>query len=64
MGGTTVLMATHDAGIVNQMKRRVIELISGQIVRDERGGGYQTTTIPVQRIDQPDDLPDTQVRSA
>src|SRR5580698_7332249 len=40
MGGTTVLMATHDAGIVNQMKRRVVELISGQIVRDERGGSY------------------------
>jgi cell division transport system ATP-binding protein len=40
MGGTTVLMATHDAGIVNQMRRRVIELISGQIVRDERGGSY------------------------
>src|SRR6195952_2141139 len=48
MGGTTVLMATHEAGIVDQMKRRVIELISGQIVRDERGGGYQTTSIPVQ----------------
>ena len=41
MGGTTVLMATHDAGIVNQMRRRVIELISGQIVRDERGGQRQ-----------------------
>jgi cell division transport system ATP-binding protein len=40
MGGTTVLMATHDAGIVNQMRRRVVELISGQIVRDERGGSY------------------------
>jgi len=48
LGGTTVLMATHDAGIVDQMQRRVIELISGQIVRDERGGGYQTTTIPIQ----------------
>jgi cell division transport system ATP-binding protein len=48
MGGTTVLMATHDAGIVDQMQRRVIELISGQIVRDERGGSYQTTTIPIQ----------------
>jgi cell division transport system ATP-binding protein len=48
MGGTTVLMATHDAGIVDQMKRRVIELISGQIVRDERQGGYQTTTVPIQ----------------
>src|ERR1700710_1813134 len=48
MGGTTVLMATHEAGIVDKMQRRVIELISGQIVRDERGGSYQTTSIPVQ----------------
>ena len=48
LGGTTVLMATHDAGIVDQMKRRVIELISGQIVRDERQGGYQTQAVPVQ----------------
>jgi cell division transport system ATP-binding protein len=40
IGGTTVLMATHDAGIVNQMRRRVVELISGQVVRDERGGSY------------------------
>ena len=48
LGGTTVIMATHDAGIVDQMKRRVIELISGQIVRDERKGGYQTQAIPVQ----------------
>ncbi|HEX4058850.1 MAG TPA: cell division ATP-binding protein FtsE [Galbitalea sp.] len=40
MGGTTVLMATHDATIVNQMRRRVVELISGQVVRDERGGSY------------------------
>jgi cell division transport system ATP-binding protein len=50
LGGTTVLMATHDAGIVDQMQRRVIELISGQIVRDERGGSYQTTTIPIQTL--------------
>jgi cell division transport system ATP-binding protein len=34
--GTTVLMATHDVGIVDQMQRRVIELVSGQVVRDER----------------------------
>lgn len=50
LGGTTVLMATHDAGIVDQMKRRVIELISGQIVRDERQGGYQTQAVPVQNF--------------
>jgi cell division transport system ATP-binding protein len=48
LGGTTVIMATHDAGIVDEMKRRVVELISGQIVRDERRGGYQTQAIPVQ----------------
>jgi cell division transport system ATP-binding protein len=47
--GTTVLMATHDAGIVDQMKRRVIELVGGQIIRDERQGGYQTQAVPVQR---------------
>jgi cell division transport system ATP-binding protein len=49
--GTTVLMATHDSGIVDQMKRRVIELVSGQVVRDERAGGYQTQAIPVQKFD-------------
>ncbi|MGN6326869.1 cell division ATP-binding protein FtsE [Pseudolysinimonas sp.] len=49
--GTTVLMATHDSGIVDQMKRRVIELVSGHIVRDEMAGGYQTQAIPVQRLD-------------
>ena len=38
------------AGIVDQMKRRVIELISGQVVRDERKGGYLTQTVPVQRV--------------
>jgi cell division transport system ATP-binding protein len=48
LGGTTVIMATHDAGIVDQMKRRVIELIGGQIVRDERKGGYQTQSMPIQ----------------
>ncbi len=46
--GTTVIMATHDVSIVDQMQRRVIELVNGQIVRDERGGGYQTQAIPVQ----------------
>ncbi len=47
--GTTVVMATHDAGIVDQMQRRVIELIGGKIVRDERQGGYQTQAIPLHR---------------
>ena len=46
--GTTVLMATHEAAIVDQMKRRVIELVNGQIVRDERHGGYGfTAAVPI-----------------
>ncbi len=42
-GGTTVIMATHEAGIVDQMQRRVVELVGGEIVRDERRGGYGNT---------------------
>ena len=49
LSGTTVVMATHDSTIVDEMQRRVIELIGGEIVRDERQGGYQTTSIPIQR---------------
>ncbi|MEJ1923288.1 cell division ATP-binding protein FtsE [Microbacterium sp. KHB019] len=39
-GGTTVLMATHEAAFVDQMRRRVIELRDGEMVRDETHGGY------------------------
>src|SRR5699024_369231 len=39
--GTTVVMATHDHEIVNTMRRRVVELEAGKIVRDEAEGGYQ-----------------------
>lgn len=42
-GGTTVVMATHEAGFVDVMKQRVIELSNGKIVRDEKGGGYGHT---------------------
>ncbi len=46
-GGTTVLMATHEAGFVDQMQRRVIELRDGEMVRDEVHGGYgDTSNIP------------------
>ncbi|MBT9605424.1 cell division ATP-binding protein FtsE [Microbacterium sp.] len=43
-GGTTVVMATHEAGFVDQMQRRVIELKNGEMVRDERHGGYGDTS--------------------
>lgn len=40
--GTTVVMATHDADIVDQMRKRVIELEDGRVVRDQKGGVYGT----------------------
>jgi cell division transport system ATP-binding protein len=38
--GTTVVMATHDAAIVDQMRKRVIELEQGKVVRDQSRGVY------------------------
>jgi cell division transport system ATP-binding protein len=40
--GTTVVVATHDQAMVDRMRRRVIEVRAGQVIRDERGGGYST----------------------
>lgn len=44
--GTTVVMATHDDDIVNSMRRRVVELSDGVIVRDEAEGGYGPFVVP------------------
>lgn len=38
--GTTVVMSTHDSAIVDQMRRRVIELEDGHLVRDQTRGVY------------------------
>ena len=38
--GTTVVVATHDVTMVDRMRRRVIELSEGRVVRDERVGSY------------------------
>ncbi len=48
--GTTVVMATHDHAIVDAMRRRVVEIDRGRIMRDESRGIYETApepTVPV-----------------
>jgi cell division transport system ATP-binding protein len=40
--GTTIVMATHDHAIVDAMKRRVVALEGGKVVRDEETGRYET----------------------
>jgi cell division transport system ATP-binding protein len=56
--GTTVLMATHNDAIVNTMRRRVIELDGGVVVRDEYEGAYEA---PEAQIEE---LPDAVAMSA
>jgi cell division transport system ATP-binding protein len=38
--GVTVLMATHDADVVTALRKRVVALEDGRVIRDEIGGGY------------------------
>lgn len=40
--GTTVVVATHAKDIVNRMKKRVIQIEEGNIVRDDKKGGYDS----------------------
>ncbi|HXG26830.1 MAG TPA: cell division ATP-binding protein FtsE [Candidatus Binatia bacterium] len=41
--GVTVLMATHDSDLVTALRKRVVALEEGRIIRDEVGGGYHRT---------------------
>ena len=52
--GTTVVMATHDDEMVNEFRKRVIELDRGALVRDQARGEYGKTTsaMPAIRIEQ------------
>jgi cell division transport system ATP-binding protein len=40
--GTTIVMATHDDDIVDQLRKRVVELAGGRLIRDENKGVYGT----------------------
>ena len=42
MRGTTVVIATHAKDIVDKMKKRVIKLDKGFIIRDDKKGGYNS----------------------
>ena len=44
--GTTIVMATHDSAIVNAMRRRVIELHEGRVIRDVADGSYDPALTP------------------
>ncbi|HTX30475.1 MAG TPA: cell division ATP-binding protein FtsE [Solirubrobacteraceae bacterium] len=58
--GTTVLVATHDQAMVDKMRRRVIELEEGKIVRDEATGLYtrdESTREFARRMRAPDTRP-------
>jgi cell division transport system ATP-binding protein len=68
--GTTVVVATHDHAMVDRMRRRVIELSAGRLIRDEVAGQYAQRDISTaefgelmrepapepQRVPQPGDL--------
>lgn len=41
LSGTTVVMATHDRRIVDQMRKRVVQVSGGKIVRDQKDAGYK-----------------------
>ena len=41
LAGTTIVMATHDRGIVDRMQKRVVEIRSGQVVRDAQTDSYK-----------------------
>ena len=58
--GTTVLVATHDQAMVDKMRRRVLELSHGRIVRDEAAGAYtrdENTREFARRLRAPNERP-------
>jgi cell division transport system ATP-binding protein len=59
--GTTILVATHDQAMVDKMRRRVLEMSRGRIIRDEATGLYardETTREFAQRMRNPGGRPE------
>lgn len=54
LAGTTVVMATHDRGIVDRMQKRVVEIRDGQIVRDAQTSSYREIPTGSQKIARPE----------
>jgi len=52
LSGTTIVMATHDRSIVDQMQKRVVEVSEGKVVRDAQTAGYRE--VPSGAIDEVD----------
>lgn len=50
--GTTVIVSTHDQAIVDAMKKRVIQLSHGKIVRDQEHGMYLDARTPMEEFDE------------
>jgi len=51
--GTTVVICTHDSNLVDRMKKRVIEIAGGEIVRDARDSGYTcANNIPQEQCEE------------
>ena len=46
--GTTVIVATHDAPIVDSLQRRVVAVVAGEVVRDDAQGNYREETAPIE----------------
>ncbi|MCT1996662.1 cell division ATP-binding protein FtsE [Brachybacterium muris] len=63
--GTTVVMATHDRTAVDRMRRRVVEMVGGRVVRDDPEGTYESVA-PVSVIsgNLPDGSEDLEDREA